>query len=396
MDKTICELFAGVGGFRLGFERANPEWKTVWFNEYNPKKKIQYAHGCYVYHFGDCVDLNGEYHTCEDIRFVDKSAIPNHSVLVGGFPCQDYSIANKSASGIQGVYGSLWWQIFDILKVKRPLYCLFENVDNLLKSPTFDKGRDFQVILSSFNELGYSVEWRVVNSADYGSPQRRKRLYIFAYLNLSSHYKLSLRYTLKELLDSFGFFQKTFPVELTHGYLTYELLNTFESIDFKASGIMSNGIVITSSIVESDNYVINNIFPKKYVLGDILEDEVDEKYFISKYDLPRWIKAKSPRKNPYMKAQGKMPFPDDLNKPSRTIITAEHLVNRTSHIIEDKITGKLRTLTPIETERLNSFDDNWTKYYGDNEMPDFMRYYCMGNALVVPIISIMASIFDVL
>ena len=133
MEKTICELFAGVGGFRLGFERLKTDWKTVWFSQYEPLTKSQWAHDCYIQHFGDSPDLNNEYNTNEDIGLVDKNTIPDHTLLVGGFPCQDYSVAQtlSSSKGIEGKKGVLWWQIVEVIEAKRPYFCIFENVDRL-------------------------------------------------------------------------------------------------------------------------------------------------------------------------------------------------------------------------------------------------------------------------
>ena len=142
MNKTICELFAGVGGFRLGFERADSGWETTWFSQWEPGARTQWANQCYVQHFGDSPDMNGEFHTCEDISTVDKNAIPDHTLLVGGFPCQDYSLAQSlsSSKGIEGKKGVLWWQIRDTIEAKRPAFCIFENVDRLLKSPANNVG----------------------------------------------------------------------------------------------------------------------------------------------------------------------------------------------------------------------------------------------------------------
>ena len=191
MQKKICELFAGVGGFRLGFVRLESGWETVWFSQWEPGAKKQWAHDCYVGHFGDCADMNGEYHTGEDISLVDKNAIPDHTLLVGGFPCQDYSVARtlSSSQGIEGKKGVLWWQIRDTLIAKKPPFCIFENVDRLLKSPAKQRGRDFGIILACLAEEGYSVEWRVVNAAQYGAAQRRRRTFIFAYRNDSTYGK---------------------------------------------------------------------------------------------------------------------------------------------------------------------------------------------------------------
>lgn len=178
MEKTVCELFAGVGGFRVGLEKSDSNWETVWANQWEPGKKSQYAFECYVSHFGE----NNNYIN-EDISNIDKKGIPNHNLLVGGFPCQDYSVARTGAKGMEGKKGVLWWQIRDILETKQPKFVLLENVDRLLKSPANQRGRDFGVILACFNDLGYSVEWRVINAAEYGFAQRRRRTFIFAYKN---------------------------------------------------------------------------------------------------------------------------------------------------------------------------------------------------------------------
>ena len=182
MEKTICELFAGVGGFRLGMERANKEWTTVWANQWEPGKKSQHAYDCYCTHFGKT-----DNHVNKNISEIDKALIPDHNLLVGGFPCQDYSVARTGATGINGKKGVLWWDIRDILEKKSPSFVILENVDRLLKSPANQRGRDFGIILTCFNELGYNVEWRVINAAEYGFAQRRRRTFIFAYKNETSY-----------------------------------------------------------------------------------------------------------------------------------------------------------------------------------------------------------------
>ena len=143
--KTIrtVELFAGVGGFRLGLEAASDKFKVVWAE--------QYAFDCCAAHFG-----KGPQHICQDIAKA-KYAIPDHDLLVGGFPCQDYSIMKKNSAGIEGAKGMLWWQIDDILREKRPAYVLLENVDRIIRSPAKQCGRDFSIILRCFYEKGYGA-----------------------------------------------------------------------------------------------------------------------------------------------------------------------------------------------------------------------------------------------
>ena len=251
MDKTICELFAGVGGFRLGFERLDSNWNTVWFSQYEPNKKRQDAHECYVSHFGDLKDLNGEYHTNYDISLVNKSSIPNHNLLVGGFPCQDYSVANSSSKGIEGKKGVLWWDIYDTLKIKRPSFCIFENVDRLLKSPSKQRGRDFGIILSCLSSLDYSVEWRVINAAEYGAAQKRRRTFIFAYKNTTQYAKKMYKYTVSEIIENKGFMVSAFPIKESRMIMETELDKNIETVsqsfsfNFQNSGYMVKNCIYT-------------------------------------------------------------------------------------------------------------------------------------------------------
>lgn len=204
MEKTVCELFAGVGGFRIGLEKSDANWNTVWANQWEPGKRSQHAFDCYVSHFGE-----NENYINEDIASVDKSDIPNHNLLVGGFPCQDYSVARTGAKGMEGKKGVLWWQIRDILETKEPKFVLLENVDRLLKSPSNQRGRDFGVILSCFNDLGYTVEWRVINAAEYGFAQRRRRIFIFACKNNTNYYHEIEREKLEDIVHKNRIFCKT-------------------------------------------------------------------------------------------------------------------------------------------------------------------------------------------
>lgn len=393
MEKTVCELFAGVGGFRCGFERAERDWKTVWFSQWEPNKKKQWAHECYVKHFGDCKDINGEYHTNEDIATVDKNVIPDFTVLTAGFPCQDYSVASTTASakGIEGKKGVLWWQIYETMKAKKPAFCLFENVDRLLKSPKNQRGRDFGVMLACLSELGYDAEWRIVDSSKWGAAQRRKRVYIFAYRRNTFFGKLQRSRDLTVVLRKEGFMQKTFPIITYEDLHSCTLSNDIGTVsdtftfNFGDAGVMRDGEVMSGTVIDE--------FGVFKPLKSIMEHNVDEKYYISADKMERWVYLKgSKRINrvnkdgvPYVYTEGKYPFPDDPDKFARTILTTEGSMIRPTHVVADLDTGRLRTLTPIEVERLQGFDDNWTE-----GMPERMRYFCMGNSLVVSMIEFMA------
>lgn len=459
MKKTVCELFAGVGGFRCGLNSVNtiedaskPEkWQTVWYNQWEPAdKKIQWAHDCYVNRFGTCKDSDGQDTTNTDINAVDKTKIPDHNLLVGGFPCQDYSVASSLATskGLEGKKGILWWDIRDVLEAKEPPFVLLENVDRLLKSPASQRGRDFAIILACFRDLGYSVEWRVINAAEYGFQQRRRRTFIFAYSNATSYAKRIEnavdyntmfgdelhRKSMGKLILKEGFFAKSFPVDICDDKKIRmvrlpegigELSSSF-SFTFENTGIMKDGVVYTLKTTPSYE-------GKQITLGDILEDgEVDNSYFIPKerlyYTSPevnhsdethgklsdsarktwQYIKGakKLPRKaqngHEYIFSEGPVSMIDEYDKPARTMLTSEGSFSRTTHIVRDKKTGQIRLLTPIEVERIQGFPSDWTKDCLVNgeivEMPVNKRRFMMGNALVVNVINQMegqlSDIFD--
>ena len=397
MQKTICELFAGVGGFRLGFDRLKSGWETKWFSQWEPGARTQWAHDCYVQHFGDSPDLNNEFHTGEDISTMDKHAIPDHTLLVGGFPCQDYSVAHTlaSAHGIEGKKGVLWWQIRDTIIAKKAPFCILENVDRLLKSPAKQRGRDFGVILACLSEEGYSVEWRVVNAAQYGAAQRRRRTFIFAYRNDTVYGQKMANASADMIIKDKGLMAKAFPIQdmgqMTETIIGDDIVDVSDNFAFafENAGYMHEGKIYTVKIIEAEE--------NPTLLGEILQKNVDEKFYepvskkMAKWDYLKGAK-KIPRKSAngheYIFSEGPIAFPDPWNKPGRTMLTSESTLNRSTHVVSDPGTGRLRLLTPVEAERLQGFDDEWT----NTGMPDRMRYFCMGNALVVPMITRMGKV----
>ncbi|MCR4678926.1 MAG: DNA (cytosine-5-)-methyltransferase [Lachnospiraceae bacterium] len=403
MEKTICELFAGVGGFRLGFERLESGWETKWFSQWEPGAKTQWAHDCYVSHFGDSVDIKGEKHTGEDISLMVKENIPDHTLLVGGFPCQDYSVAHTLASskGIEGKKGVLWWQIRDTLIAKKSPFCLFENVDRLLKSPANQRGRDFGIILACLASLDYSAEWRVVNAAQYGAAQRRRRTFIFAYKNDTEYGRQMANHSFDSIVNEEGFMARSFPIKVCDSSKEGEI-GAFESdediisisdkfaFSFENAGYMHAGHIFTCNVTEEEEAPI--------LLKDILQSNVDEEFYITEDKKSKWVYLKGAKKIPrktkegheYIFSEGPVAFPDPWDRPGRTMLTSESTLNRSTHVVTDPGTGRLRLLTPIEAERLQGFDDEWT----NSGMPKRMRYFCMGNALVVPMVTRMGAVLD--
>lgn len=379
MQKTICELFAGVGGFRLGFDRLESGWKTTWFSQWEPGARTQWAHNCYVQHFGDSPDLNNEFHTGEDISTMDKQAIPDHTLLVGGFPCQDYSVAHtlSSSHGIEGKKGVLWWQIRDTIIAKKPPFCIFENVDRLLKSPAKQRGRDFGVILACLAQEGYSVEWRVVNAAQYGAAQRRRRTFIYAYKDNTVYGQKMSKVPAESVIKAKGLMAKTFPIQnmgqLTEAVISKDIVDVSDNFAFmfENAGYMHAGKIYTSRIAETEERAI--------LLGEILQKNVDEKYYIPSDKKAKWVYLKGAKKIPrtsangheYVFSEGPVAFPDPWDRPGRTMLTSESTLNRSTHVVSDPGTGRLRLLTPVEAERLQGFDDEWT----NTGMPDRMRYF---------------------
>lgn len=398
MQKTICELFAGVGGFRLGFDRLESGWETTWFSQWEPGARTQWAHDCYVQHFGDSPDLNNEFHTGEDISTMDKQAIPAHTLLVGGFPCQDYSVAHtlSSSHGIEGKKGVLWWQIRDTIIAKKPPFCIFENVDRLLKSPAKQRGRDFGVILACLAKEGYSVEWRVVNAAQYGAAQRRRRIFIFAYRNDTIYGQKMADISADVIIKDGGLMAKAFPVQnigqITETVIGGDIVDVSDNFAFafETAGYMRKDRIYTSKVIEQEEEPI--------ALGKILQKNIDDKFYITNEKMPKWTYLKGAKKIPrksadgheYTFSEGPIAFPDPWDRPGRTMLTSESTLNRSTHVVSDPGTGRLRLLTPVEAERLQGFDDEWT----NTGMPDRMRYFCMGNALVVPMITRMGRVLD--
>ena len=407
MIKTI-ELFAGVGGFRLGLESNNTKskkhYKIVWSNQWEPSTNLQHASDVYQARFGK------KNHSCEDIAKVvenDFSSIPNHDLLVGGFPCQDYSVARtlNQASGIRGKKGVLWWSIHSILKKKgrnAPKYLMLENVDRLLKSPATQRGKDFAIMLASLSDLGYAVEWRVVNAAEYGMPQRRKRAYIMAYRSNTSMYKkiakLAKANKAFDWVSKSGIMNKAFPMIFENNeFNSFNLEGRLDEISenhtfytakhrpFANAGVMINRQVGTGFGVAKYN-------GKFKTLGDILLDEekVPAEFFITQKELKKWKYVKGSKKElrttkqgyQYRYSEGPVTFPDALDRASRTIVTGEggRGASRFKHVVKTK-SGKHRRLTPVELERLNQFPDNHTKGATDNK-----RAFFMGNALVVGVV----------
>lgn len=401
MEKRVVELFAGVGGFRVGLNSIKSfkkdgsaiehgNYKIVWSNQWEPSTKKQDAFDCYSKRFPS--DNNSNI----DITKINKKTIPTHDLLVGGFPCQDYSVAHtiSKSKGIEGKKGVLWWEINSILKAKNPPFVLLENVDRLLKSPAAQRGRDFGIILRCFNDLNYSVQWRVINAGEYGFPQRRRRIFIFAYKNNTNYAKNVSTLKTAKLFNESGIFQKPFKVakisekqikqiNIVKKYSDLVAVSNKFKFEFQNCGIMTNGVVKTVKVIP----LCTKIKPLKDI---VITSGVESKFYLTKQQKNKFsflrgskkIKRTKPNGDTYYYSEGAMSTFDSLDLPGRTMLTSECSTNRSTHIILDPKTNSLRFLTPVECERLNQFPDNWT----NTGMTDKRRAFMMGNALVCGIV----------
>jgi DNA (cytosine-5)-methyltransferase 1 len=426
----VVELFAGVGGFRIGLEgfrgksastgfedSLESKYEVVWSNQWEPSTKMQHASLVYETKFGK------ENHSNEDLNEVvtrNVEDVPDHDLLVGGFPCQDYSVATtlSNSKGLKGKKGVLWWSIHRILeaKKKKPKYLFLENVDRLLKSPAKQRGRDFAVMLQSLNDLGYAVEWRVINAAEYGMPQRRRRIFFIGYHKSTAAYKRLAKTKVKDWLTTDGTIAKAFPVndidfirEVELEGNLVDLTNNF-NVGGKLSPFLNSGLLVKGKVYTAKTTPSYN--GQRIVLGDVLQNgEVTEEFFIkdkllknpkiivnkegyekiisTEIEMWNYLKGAKAEKRitsegfEYNYSEGRMIYPDALDNASRTIITGEggKSPSRFKHVVEAK--RGPRRLTPVELERLNMFPDEHTKLEG---VTDTKRAFFMGNALVVGVI----------
>ena len=197
MDKKkfkFIDLFAGIGGIRIPFDSLNGE--CVFSSEIDP-----YCQDAYEENFGE--------RPYGDITKINPSEIPNHDILLGGFPCQAFSIIGNQ-KGFEDTRGTLFFNIEKILQEKQPSAFLLENVKQLF---THDKGNTYKVILKKLNDLGYNVQTKVLNSLEFGVPQKRERTYIIGFLDKKINFKFPIgekKYCLSSVLENENFIPKSY------------------------------------------------------------------------------------------------------------------------------------------------------------------------------------------
>lgn len=415
----VFSMFDGVGGFIVGLNNADPIYfETLYSNQYEPSRKTQDAYEVGCYRFPNIEHIPTDVALIPDEKYKEMSE-NGVDMIVGGFPCQDYSVARskKNEMGIEGKKGVLFWEIIRATKNIKPKYLILENVDRLLKAPSNQRGRDFAIMLGAFNQLGYSVEWRVINAADYGRAQRRRRVFFFVYRNdtpwakkIDKEFEVGDEKTFdtyKSYIFEKGLFAQQFPVKSSpikkrvhFNHLAEDLAEI--SDNFKDGMMWNSGVMRHGYFYTADTEPLGNEQPIS--LGDIVvpENEVPDNYYIAGDKLEKFKYLRGPKKltrtsadgHEYIYSEGGMSEYDSLELPGRTMLTSEGSVNRSTHLL--KIDGKYRLITPIEAERLQDFPDDWTKYKLNSkgevvEVSDRMRMFFMGNALVTGIVTRIAN-----
>ena len=326
MRIKMAELFAGVGGFREAVEHSSLKnhFEVSWSNQWEPSESakhgdLQNANRVYIAKFGKHGHYTDDIHLITDSEKKLPKDIADIQMLVGGFPCQDYSVAKpkNAAKGIRGPKGVLWWSIERILRDVRPNYVLLENVDRLINSPSANRGRDFAVILKGLDSLGYIVEWRIVNAADYGFPQKRRRIFILAYQKDSPAAKKinATKLAADDAIDSKGLMALGLPCRPDSEKSCYDLTEYASDNELGAkykapagkSPFFTAGFVING---KAWTKVVKAIIPKKTTpLGQILlspdKDTLpanSASFRVSPDVLPKWAYAKGRKNEPRRKA----------------------------------------------------------------------------------------------
>lgn len=383
MTIRVAELFAGVGGFRVGLERAGG-YEVVWADQWEPDGRgaKQFAHRCYESHWpGDC--LNEDVSVALDRMESLDAPVPSVELITAGFPCQDYSVAKplNLSRGMEGPKGVLWWQICRAAAIMEPDHLMLENVDRLLTSPAGCRGRDFAVILASLSQMGYDAAWRVVRASDYGYPTKRRRFLMVASRTLGRDG------ILRVMSDAFPGEKTSDKRRVVVGTDVSAVSSEWTpggSVRFLDAGYVSDGAAWT--------WTMEPVWDGKgTTLGDVLVpvSDVPDERWIDPSDLPRWEYLKGAKREPrtsrngheYVYSEGAVAFPDPLDRPARTLTTSEGgNAARQTHAVEQN--GRIRRLIPEEAEAIMGFDPGWT----DTGMTDRQRFFCMGNALVTGLV----------
>lgn len=337
----IVSLFSGIGGFELGIKNSNMVGNVVFSSEID-----QHATTSYLSNFDDN-NLKG------DITKIDEKDIPDHEFLVAGFPCQAFSIAGMQ-KGFNDTRGTLFFDVARILKEKQPKYFLLENVKNLV---AHDGGRTFKTIITTLNEVGYTIDFSIINSVEAGLPQNRERTYIVGILGLEPS-KIKYDKRNKKIDD----LKKTFD---------YRGFDFFNSLEFHNQ---QKYIIDILEKNKEKRYLIKNDEVDKFLSENkFVESGKRQKKIIKLFDLPRDVWNDLERQRRVYSIYGISP----------TILARS---DTTKIYITDNDDVYIRKFTPRENFRLQGFDDTFI----DNILKVAsmtQAYKEAGNAVSPPVIT---------
>ncbi|MCI8636403.1 MAG: DNA (cytosine-5-)-methyltransferase [Clostridia bacterium] len=346
----VTSLFSGIGGFEQGFKSSKMKYNLVFASEID-----KYATKTFSYNF----PINN---MVGDIKKVDEKSIPIHDLLCGGFPCQSFSVAGKQ-KGFNDIRGTLFFDIIRIIKEKKPKYILLENVKNLINH---DKGNTIKTILKNISDCNYTFDFTILNSNEAGVPQSRERTYIIGILNGD--------------LEKFENDRRNNKVSIIKKWANENNLKTMNFF---------NNINTSSKV--------------KYI-KDILEENVDEKYYLNTPKITKYLStldSLSFSTKSQQKILKEFTLPrdvhNDLDRQRRVYsiygISPTLLARSDSPKIIFKENGeyKIRKLTPLETLRAQGFSKEFTDNIQKNGMSDTQLYKQSGNAVSPPVISMIIN-----
>ena len=347
----VVSLFSGIGGFENGFDNSKMKYELVFSSEID-----KYAVQTYSYNFS-IFNMHG------DIKQISEKDIPEHDLLCGGFPCQSFSVAGKQKGFEDKTRGTLFFDIIRIIKEKKTKYLFLENVKNLI---SHDHGNTIKTILKKISECGYAFDITVINSNEAGVPQNRERTYIVGVLNRK--------------VEKFEDDKRNSKVTSIKHWANKEGLNTMNFF----------------------NHISININSKH--ICDILEENVDSKYYLNSNKIHEYLNLID-KKQLNIKKQRKIvkdfdlprEIHNDLDRQRRVYsiygISPTLLARSDSPkiIFEENKELKVRKLTPLETLKLQGFDDKFVENIKKNGMSDTQLYKQAGNAVSPPVITQIAN-----
>ena len=378
-------MFSGIGGFEYGLEQSKHDFECVGYSEID-----KYARSIYERHYPNHTNYG-------DATRIDTKDLPDFEFLVGGFPCQAFSIAGKRR-GFNEARGTLFFEIARILRDKKPRYFLLENVKGLL---SHEGGETLETIFRVCDELGYNVSWAIYNSCDYGVPQNRERIFIKGYFRGKCGQEvLSVPRVNKSVDEPMS--NTYYGVRQGRVHKEDEIMNTLTCTG--ENGGSSQLIQLNSNkpqglrIYDSDGlscsltgnsgglggktglYKINTVKKGKHQSGNVYGDD-GVSPCLTAVDYKRPVKIVQPVLTPDRENKRQNGRRMKNNDEPMFTLTAQD-----KHGVYDGMT--VRKLTPVECERLQGFPDDWTKYGKDDELiSDTQRYKCCGNAVTTNVIT---------